>query len=166
MQGGRAELLQAHLYATYECSIKHGPCNPEPASRSLRRALLTTQVNSGYFYRCRASSVRDVKSSLVGYGRRKGALKSAPKTILAGPPARGGAVSGERAVFCLADSDRDESYLEARPAQTPFARVLGSWGNTTRGAVSNKERWKGRRTPTQDPSTHNTRGRARPAQTM
>ena len=31
--------------------------------------------------------------------------------------------------------------------------VLGSWGNTTRGAVRNKERWKARRTPIQDPST-------------
>ena len=34
------------------------------------------------------------------------------------------------------------------------AQVLGSWGNTTRDAVRDKERRKGRRTPTQDPSTH------------
>ena len=31
--------------------------------------------------------------------------------------------------------------------------VLGSWGNTMRDAVRNEERWKRRRTPTQDPST-------------
>ena len=31
--------------------------------------------------------------------------------------------------------------------------VLGSWGNTMRDAVRNKERWRRRRTPTQDPST-------------
>ena len=29
-----------------------GPCSPKPASRSLRRALLTPQVNSGSCYRC------------------------------------------------------------------------------------------------------------------
>ena len=34
------------------------------------------------------------------------------------------------------------------------ASVLGSWGNTTRGAVRNKERWKMCHTPTQDPSTN------------
>ena len=33
------------------------------------------------------------------------------------------------------------------------ALVLGSWGNATRGEVGNKGRWKGRRAPTQDPST-------------
>ena len=36
------------------------------------------------------------------------------------------------------------------------ALVLGSWGNTMRGAVRNKERWKARPAPTQDPSTNNT----------
>ena len=30
---------------------------------------------------------------------------------------------------------------------------LGSWGKTMRGAGRNKERWRRRRTPTQDPST-------------
>ena len=34
-----------------------------------------------------------------------------------------------------------------------FWPVLGSWGKTMRDAVRNKERWKTRRTPTQDPST-------------
>ena len=33
--------------------------------------------------------------------------------------------------------------------------LLGSWGKTTRDAVGNKEWWKGRHTPTQDPSTNN-----------
>ena len=43
----------------------------------------------------------------------------------------------------------------ARPEQNPRpALVLGYWGDTMRGAVRNKERWKGRRTPTQDPSTN------------
>ena len=31
--------------------------------------------------------------------------------------------------------------------------LLGSWGKSTRDAVRNKERWKRRRSPTQDPST-------------
>ena len=31
--------------------------------------------------------------------------------------------------------------------------VLGSWGKTMRDAVRNKDRWEGRRTPAQDPST-------------
>ena len=53
--------------------------------------------------------------------------------------------------------------FEARPPHPPHppassARaleraVLGSWGQTTRGAGRNKERWKGRRAPAQDPST-------------
>ena len=36
------------------------------------------------------------------------------------------------------------------------ASVLGSWGKAMRGALMNKERWKGRRAPTQDPSTNMT----------
>ena len=40
------------------------------------------------------------------------------------------------------------------PSSAQLGSVLGSWGNTTRGAVSNKERWGRRRTPTQDPSTY------------
>ena len=39
-----------------------------------------------------------------------------------------------------------------RPPRPPS--VLGSWGNTMRDAVRNKERWKRCRTPTQDPSTN------------
>ena len=36
---------------------------------------------------------------------------------------------------------------------TLISSVLGSWVITTRDTVGNKERWKRRRTPTQDPST-------------
>ena len=32
--------------------------------------------------------------------------------------------------------------------------VLGVWGKTMRDAVRSKERWKSRRTPTQDPSAN------------
>ena len=39
--------------------------------------------------------------------------------------------------------------------KTPLPVVLGSWGNAMRDAARNKEMWKGRRTPTQDPSTDN-----------
>ena len=40
-----------------------------------------------------------------------------------------------------------------RQMKGPSPPVLGSWGNTMRGAGTNKERWKGRRAPTQYPST-------------
>ena len=36
----------------------------------------------------------------------------------------------------------------------PSSTVRGSWGKPTRDAVRNTERWKGRRTPTQDPSAN------------
>ena len=38
-------------------------------------------------------------------------------------------------------------------AAAKLGSVLGSWGETMRDAVRNTESWKGRRTPTQDPST-------------
>ena len=41
--------------------------------------------------------------------------------------------------------------------------VLGSWGRTMRGAARSKERRKGRRAPTQDPSTNNLIGGEREA---
>ena len=45
---------------------------------------------------------------------------------------------------------RDAGTVVAQPCRS----VLGSWGKTMRDAVRNKERWKGRRTPTQHPSTN------------
>ena len=42
----------------------------------------------------------------------------------------------------------------ARRGRRKARLVLGSWGNTMRNAVRNKERCNGRRTPTQDPSTN------------
>ena len=42
----------------------------------------------------------------------------------------------------------------ARPAPSAPFPVLGSWGKTTQDAVRNKECWKRRHTPTQDPSTN------------
>ena len=51
----------------------------------------------------------------------------------------------------------ETSMLEMDPRVAPGKPlapfVPGSWGNTMRDAVRNKERWKGRRAPTQDPST-------------
>ena len=42
----------------------------------------------------------------------------------------------------------------ARDGRWESSLVLGYWGNTMRGgALRNEERWKRRRTPTQDPST-------------
>ena len=53
---------------------------------------------------------------------------------------------------------RGYSRSSSRSSRTcADASVRGSWGNTMRGAVRNKERWKWRRTPTQDPSTGNFR---------
>ena len=40
------------------------------------------------------------------------------------------------------------------PSSAQLGSVLGSWGKTMRDAVKNKESWKRRRTPTQDPSTY------------
>ena len=42
--------------------------------------------------------------------------------------------------------------------------LVGSWGNTMRGAVWNKERWTGRRAPTQYPSTNHRGMHGGPAQ--
>ena len=44
-----------------------------------------------------------------------------------------------------------------RICATSCRSVLGYWGNTIWGAVRNKERWKGHRTPTQEPSTNDMR---------
>ena len=44
----RLEDVEASLHTRRDA----GPCSPKPTSRSLRRALLMPQVNSGSFYRC------------------------------------------------------------------------------------------------------------------
>ena len=55
-------------------------------------------------------------------------------------------------IFSLTDMGCAPSPLPAHHTPTRDL-VLGSWVNTMRDAVMNKERWKRRRTPTQDPST-------------
>ena len=49
------------------------------------------------------------------------------------------------------------SRARGGPSRAKSASVLGSWGKAMRDAVRNTERWKRRRTPTQDPSTNNWR---------
>ena len=50
--GGYSYRLAPAAGPLTEQTFGQGPCSPKPASRSLRRALLTPQVNSGSFYRC------------------------------------------------------------------------------------------------------------------
>ena len=56
----------------------------------------------------------------------------------------------QRADICLSIESPTKHSLRHRPRTL----VLGSWGNTMRGAVRNKGRWKRRRRPTQYPSTY------------
>ena len=47
----------------------------------------------------------------------------------------------------------DAAVAHVLPSSAQLGSVLGSWGKPIRDAVRSKERWKGRRAPTQDPST-------------
>ena len=55
--------------------------------------------------------------------------------------------------------------MAALPSSAQLGSVLGSWGKTMRDAGRNTERWRRRRTPTQEPSTYRARAaeRATPA---
>ena len=54
------------------------------------------------------------------------------------------------------------SVLFPRGVMVRVVLVLGSWGKTMREAFRNKERWKGRRASTQDPSTDHLLSRTDP----
>ena len=60
-----------------------------------------------------------------------------------------GLLAGQTAQELVADQEA----IRQLGAQHECGSVLGSWGKATRDAVRNKVRWKGRRAPTQDPST-------------
>ena len=136
-------------------------------SRSLRRALLTPQLSPGSLYRCgRSTSEQPVWPRQ----EEKGGLKPAPTRLVQAcsrpcsssfrawctrqtpvPVPRTKRICSTFKAQCRTSSPRSWS---CRWASVWWCRrVLGSWGRAMRGAVRSKERRKGRRAPTQDPST-------------